>query len=174
YAETHPHVINLVTDKARVFVPDVRRTTSPEPDLAVYRDFPHAALPHVHWRDVSPVLVVDVLGGEDAAKDLERNVELYLRVPRIREYWVVDIRADATRPTLLAHRRRADRWSVKAVPFGTAYTTRLLPGLHLVLNPRGGAPAPHPPPTPPTSNHAPPPPPPRPPPAAPPVPGPPP
>ena len=139
YAEAHPQVINHVTNKARVFVPDVRRTTSPEPDLAVYRDFPHAALPDVHWRDVSPVLVVEVLGGEDDAKDLERNVELYLRVPSIREYWVVDIRAEATRPALLAHRRRADRWSVKAVPFGTAYTTRLLPGLDLVLNPRGGA-----------------------------------
>jgi Uma2 family endonuclease len=139
YAAAHPDIINEVVGKARVFVPGAQRTTSPEPDIAAYRNFPHEKQPNVDWREVSPVLVVEVLGGEDDEKDLVRNVELYLRVPSIREYWVVDIRADAARPALLAHRRRAGRWSVKDVPFGSAYTTRLLPGLTLVIDPRGGA-----------------------------------
>src|SRR5687768_15664390 len=83
YARSHPSVINYVTAKARVFVSGRRRTTCPEPDIAAYRDFPLADLPQVRWEDVSPMLVVEVLGGEDDQKDLVRNVALYLQVPTI-------------------------------------------------------------------------------------------
>jgi Uma2 family endonuclease len=138
YARRHPKVINYVTHKARVFVPGRPEETVPEPDLAAYRDFPlRLPFEDLNWRDVSPVLVGEVLSRNDPAKDLVRNVALYLQVPSVREYWVFDARVDAERPTLLVHRRRSRRWQpVIEVGFGETYTTRLLPGFELVVDPR--------------------------------------
>ena len=138
YARDHPGVINYVTSKGRVFVPDRPGATCPEPDVTAYRGFPlDRPLDEVRWEDVSPVLVVEVLSADDPDKDLVRNVELYLQVPTIREYWILDHRADINRPQLLVRRRRADRWQrVITVPFGARYTTRLLPGFELLVDPR--------------------------------------
>jgi Uma2 family endonuclease len=136
YAHTHSKVINYVTPKARVYVPGLRGTTSPEPDITAYKDFPIERLPALKWREVSPLLVVEVLSPESLEKDLIRNCDLYLRVPTIQEYWVIDILADAARPTLTVHRRRKEEWQVLEVAFGEMYTTKLLPGLELKLDPR--------------------------------------
>jgi Uma2 family endonuclease len=138
YAQTKPSVVNFVNNKARVFVPDRPGVTNPEPDVAAYRDFPvEASFDTLRWEDVSPVLVVEVLSREDPDKDLVRNVELYFQVPSIREYWLFDTRAEgADRPMLKVHRRRGGRWQVIDVAFGETYTTRLLPGFELVVDPR--------------------------------------
>jgi len=77
--------------------------------------------------------VVDV---KDPEKDLFRNVELYFEVPSIREYWVLDAREDPDHPTMLVHRRYGGRWRVLEVGFGETYTTRLLPGFELLIDPR--------------------------------------
>src|SRR5438128_1746164 len=42
YAREQPGVINRVTNKARVFVPDQPDVTTPEPDIAAYRNYPLA------------------------------------------------------------------------------------------------------------------------------------
>jgi Uma2 family endonuclease len=140
YSAAHPEVVNYVTNNARVFVPEGVRTgvTAPEPDLAGYEDFPlEAAFDELAWQDVSPILVAEVLSDEDPDKDLVRNVELYLQVPSIREYWVLDSREDPNRPTLLVYRRRGQRWPrVIEVAPGEPYTTRLLPEFALVVDPR--------------------------------------
>src|SRR5579884_2508615 len=39
-ADDHPRIINYVTNKSRVFVHTRTKVTTPEPDLAAYRDFP--------------------------------------------------------------------------------------------------------------------------------------
>jgi len=138
YADDNLRVINYVTGRARVFVPDRPGVTNPEPDLAAYHDFP-LDLPaeQVQWQDVSPVLVVEILSPEDPDKDLVRNVELYFQVPSIREYWLFDTRAEgADRPTLRVHRRWGGRWRVIDVAFGETYATKLLPGFELVVDPR--------------------------------------
>src|SRR4051812_23479836 len=58
YAARRPDVINFVSNKARVFLPDRDLTTSPEPDLAAYHDFPrNRRIRDLRWEDVSPVLV---------------------------------------------------------------------------------------------------------------------
>jgi Uma2 family endonuclease len=135
YAGQHPEVINEVTNPARVFVPGRRRVTAPEPDIAAFHDFPTQSLPsQVRWQDVSPVLVVEVLSEDNAGKDLDRNLRLYLRVPSIKEYWVVDPREDADYPSLIVYRRRGTRWQrpITVAP-GETYTTRLLPGFTLAL-----------------------------------------
>lgn len=137
YSRTHCEVINHVTDKARVFVPDREDLTVPEPDLAAYRNFPlDLAFEEVRWEDVSPILVGEILSHEDPDKDLERNVDLYFQVPSIREYWIVDTRQQAEKPTMRVHRRYGKRWRIIAVAAGEIYTTRLLPGFELKLDPR--------------------------------------
>jgi Uma2 family endonuclease len=138
YRRRHPEVINYVSHKARVFVPSRPELTAPEPDVAAYHGYPlDQPVGSVQWEDVSPVLVVEVISAEDPNKDLVRNVELYREVPSIREYWIVDPRPNADRPTLLVYRRRGRRWQrVIEVGFGETYTTRLLPDFSLLVNPR--------------------------------------
>jgi Uma2 family endonuclease len=137
YARTHPEVINRAKAPARVFVPD-SDDTAPEPDVACYHDYPtRLPLDQRDWRLISPVLVVEVLSPDNADKDRERNVELYLRVPSIREYWIIDPLEDPNRPSLTVRRRRGQRWQKPIeIEFGESYETRLLPGLTLVVDPR--------------------------------------
>jgi Uma2 family endonuclease len=138
YVLERPDIINFVTNKARVFVPDEPEATQPEPDLAAYQDFPRdVPIAHMDWRSVSPMLVVEVVSENDPEKDLERNVELYLQVPSIREYWILDPRSDADNPTLLVYRKRGQRWQrLIEVSSGEMYSTRLLPGFSLRVDPR--------------------------------------
>jgi Uma2 family endonuclease len=137
YALEHPDVANYVSPKARVFVPGRRRTTCPEPDVTLFRDFPlHLPIRAVRWQDVSPILVAEVLTSDDPSKDLVRNVELYFQVPSIREYWILDAREEPDRPMMIVHRRYRGRWSVREYAPGTVYTTKLLPGFELLIDPR--------------------------------------
>jgi Uma2 family endonuclease len=138
YAQANPRVLNYVSPRARVFVPDRTGVTNPQPDLAAYHNFPlRLPLRRRRWQDVSPVLVAEILSPEDPDKDLVRNVRLYLQVPSIREYWLFDSRAEgADRPTLRVHRRWGGRWRVIDLAFGETYTTKLLPGFELVVDPR--------------------------------------
>jgi Uma2 family endonuclease len=138
YWDEHPDIINYVHPKARVFVPGRPGVTNPEPDLAAYKDFPlDVDLRDIRWQDVSPILVAEVLSADDPGKDLERNVELYLEVPSIKEYWILDGRNDPNHPTLIVYRRRGKRWQQEIRrESGETYTTRLLPGFELVIDPR--------------------------------------
>jgi Uma2 family endonuclease len=135
YSTLHPETINFVY-KARVFVPKQLNLTVPEPDVAAYHDFPvEISIADMDWRYVSPILVAEVMTG-DPEKDLDRNVKLYWQVPSIREYWVLDGRESQDQPTLIVHRRYGKRWVVRELPFGSTYTTRLLPEFKLRIDPR--------------------------------------
>src|SRR5205823_1351267 len=91
YSYAHPNVINFVAEKGRVFLPRRPRTTIPEPDLAAYRDFPRGTpLRQLRWRNLNPILVVEVLVEGEFEKDLGRNPVLYLSLPTIQEYWVLN------------------------------------------------------------------------------------
>jgi Uma2 family endonuclease len=137
YTRQHPETINELFGPAQVIVPDQQEgVTALETDLACYRDFPlDLSYDEVHWRDVSPMVVVEVISAECADKDLTRNVPLYLQVPTVCEYWIVDPRKSHDRPSMLVYRRRGQRWQnpirVKA---GGTYTTRLLPDFTLLLD----------------------------------------
>jgi Uma2 family endonuclease len=136
YAKVYPRIINFVANKAAVFVPSLDEETCPEPDIAAYRGFPIHRLPEVQWQDVSPILIVEVLSEGSIEKDLVRNVELYLQVPSIREYWILDGLTNASRPSLKVHRRRGKRWQIIDVPLRKTYTTKLLPGFTLKIDPK--------------------------------------
>ncbi len=137
YSQAHPGVINYVTDKARIFVPGHARRTIPEPDLAAYSDFPmDLPLSQIHWQAVSPFLVGEVMSADSRDKDLVRNVELFLQVPSIKEYWIIDPGEDPDQPTMLVYRRRGQRWqNVIEIGYGETCRTRLLPGFELVVDP---------------------------------------
>jgi Uma2 family endonuclease len=138
YKAEHPEVINFISPKARIFVPGRPGTTVPEPDLAAYHDLPLTEdWDELDWRDFSPILVIEILTGDDPTKDLVRNVDLYFRVPAIKEYWVVDGREKVSRPSMRVHRRYGKRWKVIDLAFGETYATRLLPGFTLTIDPRG-------------------------------------
>lgn len=137
YSVSHPKVINFVYGKCRVFVPGRRKTTCPEPDISAYTDFPlDRPVAQLRWQSVSPILVVEILSADDPDKDLVRNVELYWQVPTIKEYWILDTLADPDRPTLRVHRRFGKKWRIIDVAPGETYTTRLLPGFRLLLDPK--------------------------------------
>jgi Uma2 family endonuclease len=137
YCDAHPKVINFVYGKTRVFVPGRPGLTTPEPDVAAYRDFPvELDFREIRWQDVSPFLVVEVLSPDDPDKDLVRNVALYHQVPSIKEYWLLDTRDDPNRPSMTAYRRHGKGWRTIDLAYGDTYTTRLLPDFRLVLDPR--------------------------------------
>jgi Uma2 family endonuclease len=137
YAKTHAAVVNFVHNKTRVFVPQSEDVTAPEPDVVVYHNFPHERMPiDLAWDEVTPILVVEVLTSNDPAKDTVRNVALYQQVPGIKEYWILDARADAAQPTMRVYRKYRGRWRAPLdLQPGDTYTTRLLPGFELIVDP---------------------------------------
>jgi Uma2 family endonuclease len=138
YRRLHPEVLQKVKGPARVFLPDqLEGVTAPEPDVACYAEFPSdRPLDERDWRDASPILVVEVLSEDTKDKDLGRNRRLYVQVPSIREYWILDTRESFDRPSLIVYRRRGQRWAPRlTVPAGDTYTTTLLPGFSLLLDP---------------------------------------
>jgi Uma2 family endonuclease len=138
YSRAHPDVANHVSQKSRIFVPGRARRTCPEPDVAVYEDYPRT-LPRSQrdWRNFSPILVAEVPSEDDSDKDLVRNVGLYLEVPSVREYWILDPELNPDAPALRVYRRRGKNWQKPIdVPFGGTYETpRVLPGFSLVVDP---------------------------------------
>jgi len=136
YSDDHLEVINFVYNKTRVMVPGRPGATIPEPDVAAYRDYPQdLPIAEVNWDDFSPILVAEILSADDPNKDLVRNVELYLQVPSIKEYWIFDNRANPDQPTMLWRRRHGKRWIKRQLDFGETFTTRLLPGFELLIDP---------------------------------------
>ncbi len=134
YADSHPEVINLVAVTGRVIVPARERVTVPEPDLAVYHDFPDDLTEgDLDWRRFNPLVVVEILSSDNADKDEVRNVDLYFQVPSIKEYWLFDPRESSQRPSLRVHRRHGKQWRIIDIAPGGTYTTRLLPGFELVV-----------------------------------------
>jgi len=132
-----PQVVNKVRDGARVFVPGRPELTVPEPDLAVYRDFPFdVPIRDLNWEEVSPLVVAEVLVDGEPTKDLVRNVDLYFQVPSVAEYWILDGRENPDEPLFVTRRRRGSRWVLQEVPYGETYTTRTLPGFELLIDPR--------------------------------------
>jgi Uma2 family endonuclease len=136
YAIQNPEIVNYVTSKSRVYVDDLEEITIPEPDLGVYKDYSTDAVEEGrNWSTCNPVLVVEVLVDGDEAKDLTRNPEIYLAVPSIKEYWVVDGRINWRQPSIICHRRYGKRWVIRTHAAGSLFTSRLLPGFELLIKP---------------------------------------
>jgi Uma2 family endonuclease len=136
YSDKHPDVIKYVATRGRVFLPVRSRTSTPEPDLALYAEIPAEISRDTNWDELDPILVAEILVEGDFWKDLSRNPKLYLKVPSIREYWVLDGSVDPARPTLIQFRRFGKKWARMPYPYRSKFTTKLLPGFSLVIDPR--------------------------------------
>jgi Uma2 family endonuclease len=136
YANEHPDILARAMTFPAVFVPNPNTITFTRTDIACYTEFAERFAPDADYRDYSPLLVVEVLSTDDPDKDLVRNRRLYLQVPSIREYWILDPREGVEGLTMLVYRRRGRRWApCRTVAAGETYTTTLLPGFSLVLDP---------------------------------------
>ena len=138
YASAHSEVFNEVTSHGRVFVPVTEALTAPEPDLCVFKN-PSLRKEEKHrmnWQDHHPLLVVEIISESNSDKDETRNVALYLQVPSIREYWILDPREDPCRPSMTVYRRRGKKWQKPiSIPGGGVYESpKFLPGFRLVLD----------------------------------------
>jgi Uma2 family endonuclease len=80
---------------------------------------------------------VEIVEGDDAGKDYVRNVDLYQRVPSIREYWLFDRCTKLCGPALRVYHRSTSRHKWKTADYGPdeTYTTSLLPGFKLPVSP---------------------------------------
>jgi Uma2 family endonuclease len=135
YADENPTRMNKVTNKAEVWVRRGKKPTLPLPDITGFRNYPRERPPGLRWYDLEPILVVEIMAKGSVKKDLNRNVKLYRRVPSVREYWILDIREGDLKPSLMVFRRRLVGWLKKLIPFSGKYTTRLLPGFELIVDP---------------------------------------
>ena len=131
YSHGHEEVINFCGAKGYVTVPGRKRDTALRPDLAAYRGVPLFAR-NTTWQDISPLLVAEVTAPEHVDKDVGRNLRLYLQVPSIEEYWLVDGRDSLDYPTLRVHRRNGKKWKIIEVAPRAIYTTPLLPDFTLL------------------------------------------
>ena len=138
YAKDHPEVFNFISLRARIFVPGTTELTVPEPDISAFKiKIPGPGeLTETDWEDQKPILVVEIISPKNADKDEIRNVALYLQVPSIREYWILDPTEDADRPSLRVYRRRGKKWQTPIHLSGgeTYESSRFLPGFRLVLD----------------------------------------
>jgi Uma2 family endonuclease len=138
YREAHREVIQYVSTRSQVFIPGRRETNCLQPDLTAYRDDPSQwPRPMRRWQNMNPILVVEVLCDRYHKKDLVRNVALYQEAPSVREYWVLNPRDGGDHPTLRVYRKRGSSpWQRPIdVPFAGTYTTPLLPGFTLIVDP---------------------------------------
>jgi Uma2 family endonuclease len=137
YGDSHPNSVAFVTGKAQVCVPARPELTILRPDLAVYHELPaEDELSGLDWPDLSPRIVVEVVVDGDCHREFVRNVDLYLQVPSIAEYWILDARDGWLELLLRTRRRHNNRWWIHEVPYGETYTTRTLPGFELLIDPR--------------------------------------
>ena len=138
YSRKRPNIINLVSSHCEVVIPGHAGVSAPQPDVAAYQNFPTERFDDddFSWNEVFPILVAEIVSPDSPDKDYYRNVTLYEQEQRIREYWIVDPRGGINNRTMRVYRRRAGKWQrpIEIGP-GGKYTTKLLPGFCLRLEP---------------------------------------
>lgn len=133
YADEYPQHLNYVSGAAEAVIPGRPGPTRPQPDVAAYADFPDET--PTDWADVCPVIVVEVISARREAKDTTRNRYLYWMAGGIAEYWIIDPRKDADKPTLTALVRKPGHndWVENDIPFGKSHKSAALPRFTLNL-----------------------------------------
>lgn len=137
YSRSHREVTNLVSSHCEVYIPS-DDVSAPQPDMAAYQDFPLERLDEegLNWSEFTPIVVVEIVSPDSGDKDFYRNVSLYELKPGIREYWIIDPRDGINKRTLRVYRRRGTKWQkLTDIGPGGEYTTKLLPGFCLRLDP---------------------------------------
>lgn len=137
FARKCPQAINYVTGDNDVVIPIRPGPTRPRPDVTAYRGFSRSnvLIDSPDWADFCPVLVVEIISPRRRRKDTVRNRQLYWSAGGIAEYWIIDLRRDAGRPTLIALSRSLGQpdWTEVTIAFGESYQSRTMPDLTINL-----------------------------------------
>jgi len=136
YKLNHRKIVKRLSSHCRVFVPGEPKATCPEPDYALYNDSA-SARGQKSWQEFSPFVVIEIVSDSDPDKDYVRNVELYQKVPTIREYWLFDKAEEVDGPILRVYRRDSggQPWEIEEYDATAIYSTPLLPGFKLPVSP---------------------------------------
>jgi Uma2 family endonuclease len=138
YSRLQPETFQFIGTNSRLFA-ERDEACCPEPDLATFRNpHPHTPRTQLSWEDLIPLLAVEVLSAGNETKDTVRNLDVYLDVPTLQEYWMVDPLDAPTAPVLRVRQRLTRRrWRREVVvPFGGTYTSPNFPDLNLLWQPQ--------------------------------------
>lgn len=126
YKETSPDEVAHTSQRSALILPE--RQTVRQPDFAVYDPADMADKTGKTWKDVTPVLVVEVVSPDQARRDYEEKRKDYWDAG-VGEHWI----ADPDRKTLTVLSRAASDWSESRFEASMNYQPALLPGLDIPI-----------------------------------------
>ncbi|MFQ5501930.1 MAG: Uma2 family endonuclease [Phycisphaerae bacterium] len=124
YKKQRPDIVAHITQRSAVTLLD--RQTTREPDFAVYGPADMADKEGKTWKDVTPVLVVEVVSTDQARRDYEEKRKDYWDAG-VGEYWI----ADPDRKMLTVLVRGSSDWSESRFDTSMIYEPTLFPGLDI-------------------------------------------
>jgi Uma2 family endonuclease len=129
YRRTHPKSVAKIAQQATVPIPG--KASAREPDIAVYAQWPDkpSARGRKAWKEVVPLLVVEVVPPDQSSRDYRDKREDYW-LAGIAEYWIVD--AQTQRVTVLT--RGQQDWNETVVRAGQEARSTVLPGLSIAVD----------------------------------------
>lgn len=126
YAEDRPDIVAHITQRSAVTLLD--RQTAREPDFAVYGPADMAEKAGKTWKDVTPLLVVEVVSPGQEERDYEAKRRDYWDAG-VREYWI----ADPTRGTLSVLVRGSSDWAESVFDAAQVFRPAQLPGMQIAV-----------------------------------------
>lgn len=122
YKKQRPDVVAKLTQRSAIVLP--KRMTTREPDFAVYGPADMSDKKGKTWKDVTPVLVVEVVSPDQARRDYEDKRKDYWDAG-VGEYWI----ADPDRKSLAVLVRSSSDWSKSRFDDKMNYMPTLFPDL---------------------------------------------
>lgn len=138
FEKRRPGDFGLQTTFGGLILPrEVCRASYLCPDVTMYLKFPfHLPIAEVTWAQLQPSIIAEILCPEFSAKLVYRKARIYRSLPSLKELWILDARKDPMKPTLVVRHRRGSRWLKRDYQFGETYTSKLIPGYSLPIDPR--------------------------------------
>ena len=127
YAEQRPDVVGYLSQRFAVAVST--RETAREPDFGVYRPADSPLQPGRKWRDVVPMLVIEVVSLGQEPRDYKDKRQDYWDAG-VGEYWI----ADPQRKTLTVLARHRLDWAEQVFAASDTYQPAILPGLEILVD----------------------------------------
>lgn len=127
YAEKHPDLVAHITQRSAVTL--VERETAREPDFAVYGPDDMAEKAGKTWKDVTPVMIVEVVSPGQERRDYEQKRRDYWDAG-VPEYWI----ADPGRKTLTVLERGPTGWSESEYGASDTYHPDRFPELEIPVD----------------------------------------
>jgi Uma2 family endonuclease len=126
-AEGRPDVVGYMSQRFAVTIST--RETAREPDFGVYGPAESPLQPGRKWRDLTPMLVIEVVSQGQEPRDYDDKRRDYWDAG-VSEYWI----ADPQRKTLTVLSRHRVDWAEQVFSVGDAYHPANLPGLEIPVD----------------------------------------